>query len=321
MTPRPGMHTGAGPGRLARLQQAITLGAVLLAASWAAWHLQAGRPWIAVAGVVLIGFGHALVLAFEILLVRVTHGADPTPRASLGALLRAWWGEVLSAPAVFCWRQPFRSQAWPDQVPAAAAGRRGVVFVHGFVCNRGLWNPWLERLTAQGTPFIAVNLEPVFGSIDDTSAILEDAVQRMASATGQAPVVVAHSMGGLVLRHWWAEHGGAARVHHAITIGTPHQGTWLARWGHTANARQMRLASVWLGGLAQRELPEGSRRFTCFYSHCDNIVVPPRMATLPGASNRHLPGWAHVHMVDAPEPWAELQRWLAPVAAGVVPER
>jgi hypothetical protein len=32
---------------------------------------------------------------------------------------------------------------------------------------------------------------------------------------------------------------------------------------------------------------------------------------LPGADNRHLPGMAHVHMVDQPEPWAELQRWVS----------
>jgi hypothetical protein len=161
----------AGPGRLAHLQQVITLGAIVLAAAWAGWNLHAGRPWVAVAGVALVGFGHALVLAFEVVLLRATLGGDPTPRASAGALLRAWWGEVLAAPAVFCWRQPFRSQRWPDQLPAHVQGIRGVVLVHGFVCNRGLWNPWLQRLTAQGTPFIAVNLEPVFGSIDDTIGI------------------------------------------------------------------------------------------------------------------------------------------------------
>jgi triacylglycerol esterase/lipase EstA (alpha/beta hydrolase family) len=303
-----------GPGQLARLQQFITLSALLLAAGWAAMFLRQQRPVLAAAGASLIVGGYALILAFEMALVRFTHRDDPTPRASLRALVRAWWAEVLSAPVVFCWRQPFRSQAWPDQLHATAQSRRGVLFVHGFVCNRGLWNPWLRELTAQGTPFIAVNLEPVFGSIDASMPTIESAVQRLQAATGLAPVVVAHSMGGLVLRRWWAEHDGAARIHHAITIGTPHQGTWLARWGHTVNARQMRMTSPWLGSLTQREVSEiakGTRRFTCFYSHCDNIVFPPRLAMLQGACNRHLPGYAHVHMADAPQARAELQRWLS----------
>lgn len=309
----------AGPGMLARIQQATNLGAFLLALGWATWFWQHQRPLWAVAGAALMIGGYALVLGFEMLLVRLTHGADPTQRASATALLRAWWAEVQAAPVVFCWRQPFRSQAWPDQLPRMEPGgvaqtrQRGVVFIHGFVCNRGLWNPWLRQLTKQGTPFIAVNLEPVFGSIDSVLAIVEEAVGRIEAATGCAPVVVAHSMGGLVLRRWWSEHSGAQRVHHAITIGTPHQGTWLARWGHTANARQMRQASAWLGSLVQREQPADAQRFTCFYSHCDNIVFPPRMATMPAADNRHLPGYAHVHMSDAPEAMAELQARLMDV--------
>ena len=34
-------------------------------------------------------------------------------------------------PQVFCWRQPFFSQRWPDHLPADAQGRRGVLLVHG----------------------------------------------------------------------------------------------------------------------------------------------------------------------------------------------
>ncbi len=306
------MRPPDAPGRLARLQQGLTLGALALALAWALGWWQQGRPGVALAGLALMLGGHALVLALEVLLLAATHGADPCPRASAAALLRAWWGEVLAAPQVFCWRQPFRSQAWPDQLPAQAQGRRGVLFIHGFVCNRGLWNPWLARLTARGTPFVAVNLEPVFGTIDATVAGVEESMRRLEAATGLPPVVVAHSMGGLVLRRWWAEHDGASRVHHAITIGTPHRGTWLARWGHSPNARQMQIDSPWLRNLAQREAAgtAPAARMTCFYSHCDNIVFPPTRATLEGAENRHLPGLAHVHMADAPEPWAELQRQL-----------
>jgi triacylglycerol lipase len=261
--------------------------------------------------VMLILGGYAAVLALEFTLLRIVHGADPTPRATTTQLLRAWWGEVLSAPRVFCWRQPFQSQRFPDHLPTGAHGRRGVLFVHGFVCNRGLWNPWLQRLQASGVPFVAVIMEPPFGSIDDGIAALEDGVRRLEACTGLAPVLVAHSMGGLALRSWWAEHGNEARVHHAITIGTPHQGTWLARFAMSRNARQMRQGSRWLATLAAREPARRAQRFTCFYSHCDNIVFPAAAATLPGADNRHLPGVAHVHMADHPAPWLALQALLS----------
>jgi triacylglycerol lipase len=301
---------------LARLQQGITLSALLLLALVLAWGWRSGHFGWALLGALLIVGGHAVVLALEFVFLRAAHGADdPTPRATPAQLLRAWWGEVLAAPNVFCWRQPFRSRLWPDLLPDDAAGRRGVVFIHGFVCNRGLWNPWLAKLHAQRVPWVAPNLEPVFGSIDDYIAGVEAAVRRVEAATGLPPVIVAHSMGGLALRRWWSEQGDDARVHHAITIGTPHRGTWLARFAMTRNARQMQQLSRWLKTLVAREPLGRAARFTCFYSHCDNIVFPPATATLDGADNRHLPGVAHVHMADSPEPWAELQRWLSPPSA------
>lgn len=297
---------------LARLQQALTIGALLFAALWAVWCLHAGHVAWALGGVLLILGSYAAVLALEFVLLAFVHGSDPALRATPTQLLRAWWGEVLSAPRVFCWRQPFQTQRYPDHLPPGAQGRRGVLFVHGFVCNRGVWNPWLKRLQAADVPFVAVTMEPPFGGIDDGIASIEDGVRHLEACTGTPPVMVAHSMGGLVLRRWWAEHGDDARVHHAITIGTPHQGTWLARFAMSLNGRQMRQRSRWLATLAAREPAGRAARFTCFFSHCDNIVFPASAATMPGADNRHLCGAAHVHMADHPAPWRALQALLAP---------
>jgi triacylglycerol esterase/lipase EstA (alpha/beta hydrolase family) len=296
---------------LARLQRITTLGLLAAAALWAALAWRNGHELWAWLGGLLLVFGYALVLAAEFALLRMLHGSDPAPRATAAQLARAWWGEVRSAPLVFCWRQPFLSRRWPDHVAADAQDRWGVLLVHGFVCNRGLWNPWLERLHARGVPCIAVNLEPVFGSIDDYVATIEAAVQGLEHATGLPPLIVAHSMGGLAVRRWWAERGNGARVHHVITLGTPHQGTWLARFAVTPNGRQMQRHSHWLSALARRESPDRSAHITCFYSHCDNIVFPPSTATLAGAENRHLSGVAHVHMVSRQEPWDELLRRLS----------
>lgn len=295
---------------LARLQQLTTLAVFGAALAWLLGLLHQGRPVWAVVGAVLIVFCYAPVMVLEYVLVRATHGDDPAPRASVGQMLRAWWGEVMTAPGVFYWRQPFRSQAMPDFLPAQAKGRRGLVLVHGFVCNRGLWNPWMRRLQAAGVPFVAVNLEPVFGSIDAYAAVVEAAVQRLEAATGLAPVIVAHSMGGLAVRAWLRSANADARVHRVVTIGSPHHGTWLGRFGRTTNTRQMKRGGRWLQQLAAEEPPDRYRRFTCFYSHCDNIVFPPSTATLAGADNRHLEGWSHVHLAFHPAVFDEVMRCL-----------
>jgi triacylglycerol esterase/lipase EstA (alpha/beta hydrolase family) len=294
---------------LAHLQQATTIGLLLAAVAWAAWFVHAGNRTMAVAGALLIVFGYAIVLAIEFMLLRRANRADPAPSATRWQLVTAWWGEVLTAPQVFCWRQPFRSAVEPDFLPDAP-GRRGVLLVHGFVCNRGLWNPMMARLRSLGVPFVAVNLEPVFGSIDRYAEIIEHAVQRLVAHTGCPPVIVAHSMGGLATRAWMAAHHGDTRVHRVITIGTPHHGTLLGKFGYTPNARQMRVGSDWQRRLAAREPQERFGRFTCFYGHCDNIVFPASTATLPGADNRHMAGVAHVHMAHQEEVFSEVLRWV-----------
>lgn len=292
---------------LARLQQLTTIGLVVLAFAWAWHHARQGRWAMAVTGALVLLCLHAIVLAFEFVLVAWVNRRDAAPRASVAQLVAAWWGEVTTSTIVFCWRQPFRSRVHPDR---PAGRRRGVVLVHGFVCNRGLWNPWLERLHALGVPVVAVNLEPVFGSIDAYARIVDDAVAALERGTGMAPVLVGHSMGGLAIRAWLDRHAADARAHHVVTIGSPHQGTSLARIALAMNARQMRRDGDWLRALAARETPQRRRRFTCFYGHCDNIVLPASTATLPDADNRHLAGVAHVAMAYDDRVLADVMRLL-----------
>lgn len=278
---------------------------------------QRGWPFLALAGGLLIVFAHAVVMALEFSLLRWINRTDASaPAPTVWQLLRAWGHEAALAILVFGWRQPFCSNDEVDHLPADAVGRRGVVLVHGFICNRGFWNPWMRRLRAAQVPFIAPNLEPVFTSIDAHVPTIDAAVKRMFAATGLAPVVVAHSMGGLAVRAWMCSTADAdERVAHVITIGTPHHGTWLGNFGRTPNTRQMCLSSPWLSELCAREPVERSLRFSCFFSHCDNVVFPTSTATLPGANNCHLPGSAHVQMAAHPVVFDELLRRLSAPAS------
>ncbi len=289
-----------GAMRLARLLQGLTLllgGWLLLAL--AGWLLWGAAAWLLIF-MLLVACVHAPLMALEFALLRWAGRDDTVPEPSGAELLRAWAAEAVGAVRVFGWQQPWRWRRFDDHLPADARGRRGLLLVHGFVCNRGLWNPWWPRLRAAGVPCIALNLEPVFGAIDAYPPLIEAAVQRLQAATGVPPLLVAHSMGGLAVRAWLRDFDGEARVHGVVTVGTPHHGTWLARFGLAPNTQQMRQDSRWLRRLATDEPAERYRRFTCFYGHCDNIVFPAVTATLPGADNRHLRGQAHVHMLRHP---------------------
>ena len=296
---------------LARLQQFVTLFLLTAASCWllAWWGSSAA---LAVSGFLLIVLGYSVFLALEFVALHSVNQDDPVGPARWSDLFRAWWGETRTAPQVFCWRQPFRSRVVTDYLPKN--GRRGVVFVHGFICNRGLWTPWLETLHAAEHAFVAVNLEPVFGRIDGYVPIIEAAVQRVTAATGLPPVLVCHSMGGLAARAWLRHAASDSRVHLIVTIGTPHHGTWLGQFSPVVNGAQMRRGGAWLRQLHADEPASRHALFRCWFSNCDNVVFPASTATLPGADNRFVAGVAHVSLAFDPVVMADT---LAVICAGM----
>ena len=302
---------------IARIQQISTLALLITLVSGIAFFWLQGSLifGLAIPGLVLLGY--AIFLAVEFSLSAWLGGglgadAAGLPRPCCLELVRAWFGEFWRAPVVFCWQQPFRSGKEPDLLIGGANGHRGIVLVHGFVCNRGFWNSWMKVLRHRRIPFVAVNLEPSFGSITMYPRIIDSAARSIEAATGKLPVLVAHSMGGLAVRAWLADCR-TARAHRVITIGTPHRGTWLARFGRTMNLVEMRPSSDWMMALERNERGVDGSFFTCFYSNCDNIVFPTLSATLPGADNRHLSATAHVQMAQHPGVMSEVLKWVVPV--------
>ncbi len=266
--------------------------------------------WI---GLYVLVLGHPTILAAEFVMAHRI-GRRAGIALSPAAQMRAWLGEWAISTVVFGWRMPWRSNTWPDHLPRSARGLRGVVFIHGYICNRGIWNPWLKRLTKLDRAFVAVTLEPVFGDIDAYADTIERAVRRVEYVTGLAPVIVAHSMGGIVARAWLRTREGhaasdghehAARV---ITIATPHRGTWLAGLAMSQNARQMRTGGAWMEALGRAETPEHAAMFTSWWSECDQIVFPPPTGTLAGSESHQVRGVAHVALTAREEIWAELRR-------------
>ena len=284
-------------GRMQRLFTVIRwiVGPLLAAGAGWRWGMGAGLGVLA-----LFVAGPALSMLPSFLILRFVPPAPGLPVAPLGDLLHAWWREVIAVTRVFNWQQPWGEHAEPDFLPPAAQarGRRGVVLLHGYNCNRGLWNVWMRELRQRGVPFIAITQEPAFGSIDRYAPDVDRAMRALQDRTGLAPLIVAHSMGGLSARAWWRSQGHAFdRIHRILTLGTPHHGTLLARLGTTENARQMRGDSEWLNQLAREEPVRMGSQFDCLYGHCDQIVFPAETAVLPGSRVLHLPARGHLQLV------------------------
>ena len=278
-------------------------------------------PFWATAGLVVGAWSHAIILAVEMVIASRVNRADSVSHPSFAQRFKAWWVEASLTPTIFLWRQPFRWRDLPDNAVTSGKVAPGsaVVLIHGFVCNRGFWAPWMQAMRHAGVPYASVNLEPVFGSIDAGVPLIEDAVSRAEQLGAQPPTLVCHSMGGLAARAWLASApGNLRRVSRVITIGSPHHGTWLARWSRVTNGRQMRQHSEWLNALAAKEAAlHGQQAYTpfmCWYSNADHIVFPTSTAMLPDADNRHVPGLPHVALAFHPKVMRESLAMVAPAA-------
>jgi pimeloyl-ACP methyl ester carboxylesterase len=281
---------------IARFQQTIVFFILAGLGAWI-WYVLPDYSRIYI-GFLALAVVYIIYLAILFIAIHRLNRNDPQPRASLRELSAAWWRETSTAPGVFLWWQPFRTHSVPDFLPAT--NQSGVVFIHGFFCNRAFWTPWMTQLRLENRAFASVSLEPIFGSIDSYPEIIEAAVAEVTQATGQAPILICHSMGGLAARAWLRSNPfNESRIKRAITIGTPHFGTMLSMKNGLlpfTNTRQMQRFGEWTQQLAKEEPPSRYAKFTCWYSNCDNIVVPTSTAMLTGADNRLLTAQGHVSM-------------------------
>lgn len=220
-----------------------------------------------------------------------------------------WWralgGECLANLRFFLLRQPWTWAAPAIQAAMAPQngepGRVPVLLVHGIICNHRVWDLLIPALRAQGHTVLAINLEPLFTSIDDYALPIEQAVQSLCQHTGHAQVaLVGHSMGGVAIRAWMRRYG-TQQVAQAITLGSPHAGTRVRPLVDTVNGQQMAWQSPWLHALAATESEATRQLFRIGVSAQDNIVYPQREQTLQGVQPKLFEGLGHLQLCSAQE--------------------
>jgi triacylglycerol esterase/lipase EstA (alpha/beta hydrolase family) len=294
--------------RLLRTLLLVQLGAALLIA-WALAARAGVAPWqAALIGAACVALVRLLINMNNFVLA--AHFASATPpsfRLGGRARLRLLAEEFRASMLVTSWQVPRASattRIYPD------SRHPPVLLLHGYGCNSGYWAHLAPLLDAARISHASVDLEPVAGSIDGYVPLVEQAVRELRAQTGaQNIAIVAHSMGGLVARAWMRAHG-SGRVARVITLGTPHHGTALARFGLGQNAFQMRPASPWLRELAQGEDAATRALVTSLYTHHDNIVSPQESSRLPGARNLEFGGVGHVALGSNPRVLAAVMQEL-----------
>jgi pimeloyl-ACP methyl ester carboxylesterase len=198
-----------------------------------------------------------------------------------------------------------------------------VLLIHGYVCNRAVWKPFLESGLLDGCNTATLNLAPVFCKIEEYADVVHKAVGELRAATGAAQVVlVCHSMGGLAARVYLRKHGTGS-VKRVVTVATPHQGTVFGHLGHGPNGRQMAAGSSFLKHLALHEDAQIRSRFVCIATRDDNLVVPRSSPLLEGAEQHCLDGVGHLALIADRRTWQLIAKAVEPrqgdMAAAVNP--
>jgi len=271
----------------------VNLAGVCAYAWVAARHVAAGgavAPWIVGAPLVYLGIILLLCMIY-FTIAWVWRAKRPRGmRLSWRGTLRLVWREYRTlagaAPRMMLY-------GWLVRDPAPAPIDVPVVLLHGVLCNAGVWLRMSRFLTRCGvTGLYSLSYGPPLASIESFADQLATKIDAVLEATGARSVmVVAHSMGGLVVRAYIRQYG-AQKLARVLTIGTPHHGSVLAWLFHGASLAQLRPGNAWLVAL-NRERIDPSLRFVSIWSWHDSMVAPQTSAELPGAVDVTLVGIGH----------------------------
>lgn len=203
--------------------------------------------------------------------------------------LSAWWALAPSGRPLPRLRR--------GEVPAVDAI---VLCIHGFQMDGSCFWGLRRRLARRGRLSFAVDLGLPYRRPEVYAAALRRDLGALEAAFPGARLdVVAHSMGGLVLRHALSDSPALARrVRRVVTLGTPHQGTALLGWFRYGPVwRMMGRGSEYLRLLPTIAAAASAAEVTTIASAHDLIVYPSECAHLEGARQLDLDRVGHLGLL------------------------
>jgi pimeloyl-ACP methyl ester carboxylesterase len=181
-----------------------------------------------------------------------------------------------------------------------------VLLVHGYAHNQSGWWALDRHLRRAGfTSVHRLNYVPLGNGVPDLARRVARRVEEIRRLTGAPRVhVVAHSLGGILLRWYVQELGGDRSVGTAITLGSPHEGTLAAYLWPERTAVHLRPGSRIIDRLAAGARPSPVR-WVAFHSNADLLIRPTGAARLRApaleATNVEVKGLGHLSLLLSPK--------------------
>ena len=200
-------------------------------------------------------------------------------------------------------------------------GHNPVIFVHGLAGHPGNFFALRQFMAFHGrTRGYAVPL-PGRARFPVQADALSHAIREVCAVNGLPDTarvdIVAHSMGGLVTRYALEDAAVRERIGRIVTLGTPHTGTWAARYAATHQTLDLRpTADVMTVLNAQIPWAAAWPRLFTFWSRADMLLLPPESALVDGGVAVDCSDVSHMSYLLNPRVFARVVECLAPVRAG-----
>lgn len=176
-------------------------------------------------------------------------------------------------------------QYWRKRVPKLPAEPESpIIMVHGLFHNSSAWvlfRHWFRKLGLGNCATFYYSSRKPF---DVVSAELDKYLEAvLKQAPNSKPVLIGHSLGGLLLRNWLATSEQADKVAGVITLGTPMLGSKLATFSATYLGQQLDFKGKLISEIEGREAAQDLPVVPCyaFYSPVDNMVLPQESVSTP----------------------------------------
>ena len=182
--------------------------------------------------------------------------------------------------------------------------KKPLILVHGLWDKPSLFKMLFKRLRQKNIQFFTPYLPHKLGSVP-ISHLAKDLDDYILSEFGEEVVIdlLGFSMGGLISRFWLQKMNGFRRTNRFISIGSPHEGTLLARM----------VPSGWLSGIADMKPGSGFlnelntdfhtlKEVDCisFFCRWDFMVIPGCRAVLPVGKSFPMPVCTHKGLITHP---------------------